>query len=376
MNVILVTVELTSWQLTPVDVEMPRIQKKYDVCADTKDLLDKTKLLEAHAKLDDFHNAGGNLKSIEEYLNNQIDPTLSRLNISFTPKNSNSSIRVGIRKEIHKLMVEGDKNNRGGYDQRNWHGRLNYHESIKEYLRGRRDDERFDVTEPDNMQSRWKAGLGPIINTCKSVDVIKSSSEVRMKRHEEKLMCSVPIISNQSCGEMMSIGSNGEWGFENVITSVTDCKIHTFDCTVAQPNKPRNPSIQFYPYCLGKQDKNISNREYMSYFSMLKKANINSAPKLLKIDVEGFEYDIFTSMLLEANSNNMRHLLPQQVAMELHYSTRMYDLDWQLRYRQAAEIAMFVGLMFRKGGYVLVHTKFTRGCSPCMEVLFVRTFCN
>jgi len=75
-----------------------------------------------------------------------------------------------------------------------------------------------------------------------------------------------------------------------------------------------------------------------------------------------------------SRETGMMHMLPMQISTEIHYATRMYDLPWMLRFRQAGELMMFFGVMFRSG-YALVHTENIPGCDACLEVLFVRAFC-
>lgn len=81
----------------------------------------------------------------------------------------------------------------------------------------------------------------------------------------------------------------------------------------------------------------------------------------------------FTQML---NDEDAAYLLPVQISVELHYASRMYDLEWMLRTRQAGEVTMFNGMMYNLGGYVPVHTKYMRGCDACVEVLYIRVFCD
>jgi hypothetical protein len=70
-------------------------------------------------------------------------------------------------------------------------------------------------------------------------------------------------------------------------------------------------------------------------------------------------------------------MLPMQISVELHYATRMYDVPWMMRSFTTSEIAMFVGMMYRRGGYVLVnHEPIGPGCWACAEVLFVKLFCD
>ena len=90
------------------------------VCLNTRHLLKSTEDIDsAYKQLDQFHNGGGNLKTIETFLNEQMDPTLALLGITFTPKGSKDPILPGkpVVKEIRNLLKAEDKNKRGGYDQ-------------------------------------------------------------------------------------------------------------------------------------------------------------------------------------------------------------------------------------------------------------------
>ena len=100
---------------------------------------------------------------------------------------------------------------------------------------------------------------------------------------------------------------------------------------------------------------------------MLKVAGIDSAPTYFKIDVEGFEYDIFSNMIQESS-----HLLPQQIQVELHWATRMNGLSWMPRTRSAAEVALLTSMMFTAGGYLPLKLDFNPFCTSCMEVLYFR----
>jgi hypothetical protein len=96
-------------------------------------------------------------------------------------------------------------------------------------------------------------------------------------------------------------------------------------------------------------------------------------PTLLKIDVEGFEFRVVPSMLRKSPSE----IWPEQIAMEVHFGTRMVDEPTMLRTRTAAEISLFFGQLFNYGGYLPVKVKyFDPGCPPCLEVLMVRILCR
>lgn len=139
-----------------------------------------------------------------------------------------------------------------------------------------------------------------------------------------------------------------------------------------QKTKPK--TVHIYPYCVSHEDKEIDGRQYLTYGSIAKKMNLTQAPDMFKIDVEGFEYDFFSQML---NDESVARLLPNQISVELHYATRMYDLEWMVRQRQAGEITMFNGMMYNAGGYIPVVKKHIGpGCDSCLEVLYVRLFCD
>lgn len=361
------------------------IASKRPLCQDTKHLFhNMTTLTSAYTQAEKFHNGGGNLKVIETYLNRQVDKTYKMLGITFTPEaaaNSESPRSLGpnepISGKVLELMKRKDVHKRGGYDQRQFPGQFLTQNTNYYNTRGMRARSRLDVIEPFHTD-RWVAGLGPTFDVCKSVEKIGG----RAKPHyEDKFMCSFGEFSaptekhEQKKCNMISIGSNGEWGFEQTVAKMTNCATHTFDCTVQDPRKPNVDSIHFYPHCVSATNKMIDGREYLTYSELLEKTGMTDPPALFKMDVEGFEFDVMVQMLEDAWSMNKTHLLPAQISLELHYATRMYDVAWMQRYLQASEIAMFMGVMYRRGGYLPVKVKLFPFCYPCAEVLFVRAFC-
>lgn len=374
---------------------LPRI----NICPSTRHLFpdDPTFLETSHKELELFHNTGGNLKTIETYLNDNIDETLKLLGVKFTAYGADKPLppHKSIREEMQRLLVEDDKEKRGGYTQRYGQGRFTPKLGVLRGSEKKWKNVRFDVTEPVQDFLRWKKALGPLPRLCKQLDTIKPSGK-KKQSFEEKFMCSLGSLANNNSDsstivtsgghkeqaddnkcDLISIGSNGEWGFEETIVATTICKTHTFDCTTQEnPRKPNIDSIHYYPFCITNEYKKIDEREYLTYSQILEKAGLESPPTLLKMDVEGFEFDVLSQMLQDAEARNTKHLLPLQISIELHYITRMYDLPWHMRQRQAGEIAMFSSMMFNKGGYVITHAKFMEGCDSCAEVLFVRTFCD
>ena len=323
-------------------------------------------LTELKAQTDEniaFHQHGGNLKSIQEFLDNAMDPSLEKLGLRFVPKvdQTESELR-GV--EFLRKYYEKNSSPRQGYG---------------ESLPGKWDDEKspvlhekrwFDVIEPRKKRMKWDASLGPMGPTCKSVLQLGDQNG-----DGYKYMC-VPEADGETTEQaechVISVGGNDNWKFETAIVDQLGCSTYTFDCTLpgGKPKRmPDNPKMHFFDACVaGKTHEDSFGRRFLTYADMMKEAGIKQAPDYFKIDVEGFEYDIFTQMIKESPS-----ILPRQIQVELHWATRMTSLPWMPRTRSAAEIALLGSTMFNGGGYMPVHLDFNAHCTSCMEVLYFRT---
>lgn len=392
------------------------------ICLDTMLFFKNISSIEAaYKEAENFHNLGGNLKILEMYLNNQIDETLNIQDLGFYSFDNNDGTippNMTVTAWWKQLQKRNDLGNSGGYLQRwppgmilprgtyvateikdwfvdmpkNFNKKSDRLRTMRTLRGTNKRNQKFDVMEPIEGFQRWKTGIGQIFDICKNVDRIGDG-----KKYEGKFMCSFDTLAktkssssivdeekvfddrnqqiDSNCN-IMSIGNNGEWGFENTINEQTTCSTHTFDCTVADPKKPEKDSIHFYHYCIADKHKKNGEREYLPYSQMLQIAGLSSAPTLFKMDVEGFEYDVLTQIIVDAAKTGSTSKLPSQISVELHYATRMYDLPWLLRLRQAGEIAMLTGLMYRVGGYLPVNVQYFEDCEACAEVLFVRVFCD
>jgi hypothetical protein len=332
------------------------------ICPHAKTLFgNMTTLEEAIAAAKSFHLDGGNLKALQEYLDGQVQPTYEHHDLKFLPKSTPTEAQTNVvpylkdhyEKEKHLYAA------RGGYGQ-DLPGAFQDAEKKSAVLMGGRW---IDVREPVT-QARWEVSMGPAGPNCTSV-----SSYGR--GYEKKHLCDVPV--DGEC-HILSIGSNDQWGFERGVLSKTPhCHTHTFDCTLpGKPKrKPNHPNVHFYPYCISTKAEVKNGRQYLTYTQMWNETGVQSAPKALKMDIEGFEYDVWANTILTSPST----LWPEQVIMELHYATRMVDLPWMLRMRQAGEFSLFFALMFQKGGYVPVY-QFWQLWPTLVEVLMVRMLCS
>lgn len=357
---------------------------------DTDDDINERALLEIQHQADLFHNQGGNLKFLQEFLDAHIDSTYKDLGVEYTPKGPDNNSPSMLR-NINNDFKQYDTKQRGGYEQRQPEGRFNKIPPGIMQARGM-----VDVIEPIAGVEKWKVAMGPEGPKCQYMHTIHPAGR---KTYEDKYMCNYkdylkqkddPATSTSTekkkdddgCN-IISIGSNDEWGFETVVTQETICVTHTFDCTIKTPKrKPDSDAVNFYSACISAEDKTINDRLYQSYSTMLQRMGVTVAPTFLKMDVEGFEFDTLTAMLQEDvlrqeqdSLSSPPSLLPQQISIELHYFTRMYDLPWSMRARQTGELSMLFGIMYRLGGYLPVHYDFDPGCASCLEVLFVRIYC-
>ena len=334
------------------------------LCRHANDLVSNSSALEeAIAKAKAFHIDGGNLKALQDYLDRQIQHSYEDYDLKFIPNTVNKNSPKVTHNVVTHLKEHYIKNHplyavRGGYGQ-NLPGHFEGAKENKFLVEGRWISVREPVT-----RERWEVSMGPIGPECNHLTSFGT-------RHETKYLCDMPV--DQEC-HILSIGCNDEWGFEiDVQNKMSHCHTHTFDCTLKGPpkRKPNNPKIHFYPYCISAQNEEKDGRKYLTYEEMWKETGVTQAPKVLKMDIEGFEYDVWTGSILKSPSE----MWPEQVIMELHYSTRMVDLPWMLRQLQAGELALFVELLFRKGGYLPAH-QFWPTAPSLVEVLMIRVLCN
>jgi Methyltransferase domain len=96
---------------------------------------------------------------------------------------------------------------------------------------------------------------------------------------------------NEQC-IVFAIGSYNEWSFEESIFDQTGCIVHSFDCTLRATGGIKVPSrissrVFGHDICLGAKDESKQGMDFRSWSSLLKIADISSAPTFLKMDIEG-----------------------------------------------------------------------------------------
>jgi len=348
-----------------------------------------------------FHQRLGNLKSIMNYLNEYQQSTLDALNVQFLPKPPEdatpaSNVTSAKDADNNRGMIEylqqyyaTNDVKRGGYGQP-LPGTLSSNYSPKIIQDAMFGGRWINVIEPPTNE-RYTAGTGPVGPQCSNMLTFSPGT------YEEKKLC-IPTSSpsssrtNVDCN-ILSIGSNDQWGFEMEVTQqLPGCVTHTFDCTLSDntpKKKPMNDDINFYPYCIGSSEnqgptllpydklwdavmtRQNDNKNTVSESRTKQQSAIISPPKLLKMDIEGYEFDVLHNLLSSSDSS----IWPEQIMLEVHWATRMVGLQWMPRTLTAGEISLFFGGLFNFGGYMVVDAKKINGCDPCLEVLLVRVLC-
>jgi hypothetical protein len=169
---------------------------------------------------------------------------------------------------------------------------------------------------------------------------------------------------------IISIGSHNEWGFEEDIFRRTSCAVHTFDCTVNKTlTAPAAISsrVTLHHTCLGKKDGLVLGLEYVSWPTLLASAGVVRAPTFLKMDIEGFEWDVLPSIIAHKNR-------PLQMAFELHYMTGQQALSWhgEDSPKTPQQIFELMDMLYEKGHYFVVDRHDNEMCEQCSELLVSR----
>jgi hypothetical protein len=163
-----------------------------------------------------------------------------------------------------------------------------------------------------------------------------------------KWLCNAYKIAKAEDCNVLSIGSNNDYGFETAMHDLNPrCTIHTFDHTVTPTGTPSY--VNFHSYGLGSQSSgNIRTMKDVIDMAGFQGKVID----VLKIDCEGCEFSVYKEFF----SGFIR-----QILMEIHYQNR------------ESTDALMQGM--HDHGYIIFHKEpNTFGCGgDCIEYAFLRT---
>jgi hypothetical protein len=125
---------------------------------------------------------------------------------------------------------------------------------------------------------------------------------------------------------MYGLGIADDLTFERVMKQRKDCTVYAFDCT-SPPHiaeYAQTLGIHFYPWCIGEahafnrgnvytRHSNVNNLHVFKPLHQVMQELGHTYISLLKMDIEGFEWSVFSSML-----KNNETIWPDQLAFELH----------------------------------------------------------
>ena len=200
--------------------------------------------------------------------------------------------------------------------------------------------------------------IGPVGPLCSALEEYGTGDGT-------KRACALQQRADDTC-TIVSIGSNGQWDFEQDVYEKTKCWVHTFDCTVGPNVKPPDAissRVTLHRQCIGTHDE--PNRAFVKWDTLLESIGLSGPPTFLKVDIEGYEWEVLPAII-----QTSKHP-PLQIAFELHYVTQMEGLSWFLRRKTEAEIGTFIELLVHNG-YFVIDRNDNEFCPHCTELLVAR----
>lgn len=222
------------------------------------------------------------------------------------------------------------------------------------------------VREPDGHK-RFDVTM-PVVDACPMLSKVGSQGD------GGKLICGLDNIVDRPDNPCIvySIGGNNQWDFEADIVKRTSCKVFTFDCTIdGRVPADIKDRVAYHKICLGTDTAagaKGSDQTFLRLSEIMQMLDHNHIT-LLKMDIEGYEYDVYEDILSETGIQ-----LPEQISFELHYETQMPGLDWFGRQRTAGELALFSQRLY-EAGYRFISREDNPWCDHCTELTAVRFQC-
>lgn len=201
------------------------------------------------------------------------------------------------------------------------------------------------------VNDRQLTVMGPLGPACKHLETFGTGDG-------EKRACGLAADSAAASNcTIISLGSNNEWGFEEAVFDQLPCYIETFDCTVLATVPPRIASrTRFHHACIAGSDRvEPSGSVYLSWESSMRMIGMQMPPVYLKMDIEGWEYEVITNILDRA------YLMPRQIAFEIHTGGKTLGA-----------VAGFMESLYIRGGYFYIDYRPNVLCGSCTEVLVSR----
>jgi len=183
-----------------------------------------------------------------------------------------------------------------------------------------------------------------------------------------KWFCPEHLLSdNQGPLTIFSVGSSGDFSFEESVhryLSNAPHKLFTFDCS----GNWTNPMTEFHPWCISNITSVIDGRQYFNFSDMLAKLNLTKVD-LLKIDVEGYEFNFFDTL-----KSSVRKHLPKQILVETHFATNFPNQQFKEKEGNFLPIVIDFYTSLMDLGYQIAIREKNIYSACCAEYVLIRDF--
>lgn len=170
-----------------------------------------------------------------------------------------------------------------------------------------------------------------------------------------------------------SFGSNGEWSFDEAMEKY-GCRILVFDPTTDSWNHKHSKNVWFYALGIGTRDieRGGDPRGWtLATLATLRKRFGHRTIDVLKIDIEGDEWDLLEAWLRDGDLNSVK-----QLALEVHFNGEFAEISrcYQLLRRLENE-AGFVRFFARQNPWTVGHFKGNVAAdgANCYEIAWYNT---
>lgn len=207
-----------------------------------------------------------------------------------------------------------------------------------------------------------------------------------------KVICENALPRTAHCW-ILSIGCSNRWDFERDVVEMTKCNIHVFDCSGSFiVPKDLVGRVTFTKICIGavsgqravgfNRNQTVEFRKWNEIMDITAKLNglrSPTAPDVMKLDVEGWEFPTLKSLTHLPRSN--RNLLPKQMVVEIHAATNLQvGAPYVLgpgrgggKYVAFSEDVQNLLKQMKKLGFEMVYRADNPYCGHCSEVNFLQT---
>lgn len=199
-----------------------------------------------------------------------------------------------------------------------------------------------------------------------------------------KQLCSLDALPADTPFVVFSLGSRNQFDFEEAVAADRRARVYTFDCTSSKPSVDIE-RVEFFPVCVGQNvdgkllqlklfphqrppsgwDVSIPDKlraaKPMDLYELMDQLSV-SRVHVLKMDVEGGEYSVFSSIF---RSPEALKRAPYQISFESHFWHR--DVG-----HATLSIDMFHELW--RNGYRFIQREDQQDAT-CFEWTLLRVFC-